>query len=307
MEHSDKRRFEAAQEDAGMRLDAFLAQRCPEMTRSRLGKLIEEGCVNVDGQTVKKPGAKIKARQCAELLVPQVKEATVEAQDIPLEILYEDADVAVVNKPCGMVVHPAAGNEDGTLVNALLFHIKDLSGIGGEMRPGIVHRLDKDTSGVLMIAKNDMAHQNLSEQLKERTMEKHYLAVAQGGFSQDEGVVDAPIGRHPVDRKRMAIVPDGRPSRTEFKVRERLRGCTLLDVHLLTGRTHQIRVHMASLGHPLLGDVIYGSKRPPHNAPRLMLHAWWVAFTHPRTGETVRVEASMPAAFAAAVEKWKER
>lgn len=307
MEHSDKRRFEAAQADAGMRLDAFLAQQCPEMTRSRLGKLIEEGCVSVDGRAAEKPGAKIKSGQCVELFVPQVKEATVEAQDIPLEILYEDADVAVVNKPCGMVVHPAAGNEDGTLVNALLFHIKDLSGIGGEMRPGIVHRLDKDTSGVLMIAKNDMAHQSLSEQLKERTMEKHYLAVAQGGFAQDEGEVDAPIGRHPVDRKRMAIVPDGRPSRTEFKVKERLRGCTLLDVHLLTGRTHQIRVHMASLGHPLLGDVIYGSKRPPHNAPRLMLHAWWVAFTHPRTGEIVRVEAPMPAAFAAAVEKWKER
>ena len=212
MEHSDKRVFTAA--EGGVRLDAFLAGQCPELTRSRIGKLIEEGCVRVDGKAAEKPGAKIKAGQQVELCVPEVKEATVEAQDIPLEILYEDADVAVVNKPCGMVVHPAAGNEDGTLVNALLFHIKDLSGIGGEMRPGIVHRLDKDTSGVLMIAKNDMAHQSLSEQLKEHTMEKHYLAVAQGGFSQDEGEVDAPIGRHPVDRKRMAIVADGRPSRS---------------------------------------------------------------------------------------------
>lgn len=290
-----------------MRLDAFLAQHCPELTRSRIGKLIDEGCACVEGKAVAKPGMKLKAGQRVTLLIPEVKEASVQAQDIPLEILYEDADVAVVNKPCGMVVHPAAGNEDGTLVNALLFHIRDLSGIGGEMRPGIVHRLDKDTSGVLMIAKNDMAHQSLSAQLKERTMEKHYLAVAQGGFSQDTGEIDAPIGRHPVDRKRMAIVPDGRPSRTEYTVKERLRGCTLLDVHLLTGRTHQIRVHMASIGHPLLGDVIYGSKRPPHNAPRLMLHAWWVSFTHPRTGETIRVEAPAPEAFARAVEKWREK
>ena len=290
----------------GRRLDVFLSEQSG-LTRSRVATLMEEGHVTVDGQAVTKAGLKAKAGQRVTLTVPAPKPAVPEAQDIPLTILYQDADLAVVVKPCGMVVHPAAGNEDGTLVNALLFHIRDLSGIGGEMRPGIVHRLDKDTSGVLMIAKNDMAHQSLSAQLKERTMEKHYLAVAQGGFSQDTGEIDAPIGRHPVDRKRMAIVPDGRPSRTEFTVKARLRGCTLLDVHLLTGRTHQIRVHMASIGHPLLGDVIYGSKHPPHHAPRLMLHAWWVSFTHPRTGETIRVEAPMPEAFARAVEKWREK
>ena len=290
----------------GRRIDVVLAE-VSGLTRSRVATLMEEGFCTVDGRPERKAGAKPKAGQQIVLSVPAPKPAEPQAEDIPLDILYQDDDIAVVVKPCGMVVHPAAGNEDGTMVNALLYHLDGLSGIGGEMRPGLVHRLDKDTSGVLMIAKNDMAHQSLSEQLKERTMEKHYLAVAQGGFSQDEGAVDAPIGRHPVDRKRMAIVADGRPSRTEFKVKERLRGCTLLDVHLLTGRTHQIRVHMASLGHPLLGDVIYGSKRPPHNAPRLMLHAWWVAFTHPRTGETVRVEAPMPIEFAAAVEKWRDR
>lgn len=307
MEHSEANEYVVPAQDASTRLDVFLAQMRPELTRSRIGRLIEERCACVDGTPVIKPGAKLRAGQRVTLAVPEVRPASVQAQDIPLEILYEDADVAVVNKPCGMVVHPAAGNEEGTLVNALLYHIRDLSGIGGELRPGIVHRLDKDTSGVLMIAKNDMAHQSLSAQLKERTMEKHYLAVAQGNFAQDTGEIDAPIGRHPVDRKRMAIVANGRPSRTEFAVRERLRGCTLLDVHLLTGRTHQIRVHMASIGHPLLGDVIYGSRRPPHPAPRLMLHAWWVAFAHPRTGEILRVEAPVPGAFACAVEKWREK
>lgn len=299
--------FTVEEAEAGQRLDAFLAGRCSELTRSRIGRLIEEGCVCVGDATCLKPGAKVKRGARIALALPQVKEAHVQPQALPLSILYQDADVAVIDKPCGMVVHPAAGNEDGTLVNALLYHMKDLSGIGGEMRPGIVHRLDKDTSGVLIIAKNDAAHQSLSAQLKERTMEKHYLAVAQGGFSQDTGEVDAPIGRHPTERKRMAVVQDGRPSRTKYAVVEPLRGCVLLDVHLLTGRTHQIRVHMASIGHPLLGDVIYGSKNPPHRAPRLMLHAWWVAFTHPRTGERLRVEAPVPEAFAQAVRAWKVR
>lgn len=290
--------------DAATRLDVFLSEKSG-LTRSRVARLIEEGCVCVDGTVQDKARFKLKEGQIVTLKMPELKEAAVEAQDIPLDILYQDEDVVLVNKPCGMVVHPAAGNADGTLVNALLYHIKDLSGIGGEMRPGIVHRLDKDTSGVLIIAKNDNAHRLLSEQLKARTMEKHYLAVAQGGFPKDEGCIDAPIGRHPIDRKRMAVVKDGRPSRTQYQVIEALKGATLLDVNLLTGRTHQIRVHMASIGHPLLGDVIYGAKRPVHPVKRLMLHAYWVEFTHPRTGERMRIQAPIPDAFSSACEKWR--
>lgn len=288
----------------GTRLDTFLATQSG-YTRSRIERLIEEGCIAVQGVAAKKSGMKLAAGQSVRMDVPEVKEAHVEAQCIALDILYEDSDVVVVNKPCGMVVHPAAGNEDGTLVNALLYHIRDLSGIGGAMRPGIVHRLDKDTSGVLLVAKNDAAHQALSAQFKARTMEKHYLAVVQGGFAQDEGEIDAPLARHRTDRKRMAVVTEGKPSKTTYTVVERLRGAALLDVHLHTGRTHQIRVHMAYIGRPILGDVIYGGKHPPHKATRLMLHAWWIAFTHPRTGERVRVEAPMPEEFARSVEKWR--
>lgn len=292
-----------AQADSGVRIDAYLAANT-DFSRSRAADLMSEGAVRVDGKMLSKPSYKVVAGQRITLEVPQVKSVDIVAQDIPLDILYQDADVVLINKPCGMVVHPAAGNEDGTLVNALLFHVKDLSGIGGEMRPGIVHRLDKDTSGLILIAKNDKAHAALSDQFKARTMEKHYRAVALGSFREESGLIDAPIARHPVDRKKMAIVPDGKPSQTEWRVLEHLRGATYLDVHLLTGRTHQIRVHMHSIGHPLLGDPIYASNiRTSVRIPRLMLHAYSLAFTHPVTGEQMEFCAPIPCEFETVIEK----
>ena len=291
------------QENNGMRIDAYLRENT-EFSRSRIAALMDEGSVLVEGKVQIKPSFKVSVGQRVMLAVPEVKTVDIVAQNIPLDILYQDSDVVIVNKPCGMVVHPAAGNEDGTLVNALLYHVRDLSGIGGEMRPGIVHRLDKDTSGLILIAKNDRAHAALSEQFKERSMEKHYRAVAFGNFKEDGGLIDAPIARHPVDRKKMAIVADGKPSQTEWKVLERLKGATSLDVHLLTGRTHQIRVHMHSVGHPLLGDSIYAPNIKTNvHIPRLMLHAYSLAFTHPTTGERMEMCAPIPEKFEKTLEK----
>lgn len=283
--------------EAGIRMDAYLGAHT-EFSRSRIASLIAEGAVWVNGKEISKPSFKTAAGQIITIRVPEVKDVALEAQNIPLDILYQDRDVVVINKPCGMVVHPAAGNEDGTLVNALLYHVHDLSGIGGEMRPGIVHRLDKDTSGLILIAKNDNAHADLSEQFKVRSMEKHYRAIAFGNFKEDSGVIDAPIARHPQDRKRMAVVPGGKPSRTEWNVLSRHKNATFLDVHLLTGRTHQIRVHMQSIGHPLLGDPIYasGMKSAVH-IPRLMLHAFSLAFTHPADGRRMEFTAPIPTDF----------
>ena len=290
-------------QDDGMRIDAYLRAHT-EFSRSRVSALMLEGAICVDGEVQVKPSFKVSEGQRIALSVPQTRPVDILPQDIPLDILYQDADVVIVNKPCGMVVHPAAGNEDGTLVNALLYHVHDLSGIGGEMRPGIVHRLDKDTSGLILIAKNDRAHAALSEQFKARTMEKHYRAVAVGNFPEGSGLIDAPIARHPVDRKKMAIVPEGKPSQTEWKVMERLKGATYLDVHLLTGRTHQIRVHMHSIGHPLLGDKIYAPNiRMSVHIPRLMLHAYSLAFTHPTTGERMTLCAPLPEKFEITLDK----
>ena len=290
-------------EDAGQRVDACLT-RHSELSRSRIAALITEGALCIDGKPENKPSAKVEEGQSLILTIPQVREIGLVAQNIPLDILYQDSDVVVVNKPCGMVVHPAAGNEDRTLVNALLYHVHDLSGIGGEMRPGIVHRLDKDTSGLILIAKNDRAHALLGEQFKSRSMEKHYRAVALGGMKEDSGLIDAPIARHPVDRKKMAVVADGKPSQTEWKVLERMNCATYLDVHLLTGRTHQIRVHMHSVGHPLLGDRIYAPNiKVPVHIPRLMLHAYSLAFTHPGSGERIEITAPLPDKFVQTLEK----
>ena len=289
--------------DDGMRIDAYLRANT-ELSRSRVSSLMLEGSVSVDGEVQMKPAFKVAAGQHILLSVPQARPVDIVPQDIPLDILYQDADVVIVNKPCGMVVHPAAGNEDGTLVNALMYHVRDLSGIGGEMRPGIVHRLDKDTSGLILIAKNDRAHAVLSEQFKARSMEKHYRAVAFGNFPEEAGLIDAPIARHPVDRKKMAVVPGGKPSQTEWRVLERLRSATCLDVHLLTGRTHQIRVHMHSVGHPLLGDRIYAPNlKLSVHIPRLMLHAYSLSFTHPTTGERMTLCAPLPERFEATLEK----
>lgn len=290
-------------QDAGTRIDAYLRAHT-ELSRSRISSLILEGALKVNSEVQTKPSFKVEANQQVCLSVPQAHPVDIIAQYIPLDILYQDSDVVVVNKPCGMVVHPAAGNEDGTLVNALLYHVHDLSGIGGEMRPGIVHRLDKDTSGLILIAKNDKAHAALSEQFKQRTMEKHYRAVAFGNFSEDSGLIDAPIARHPVDRKKMAIVPDGKPSQTEWTVLTRLKSASYLDVHLLTGRTHQIRVHMHSIGHPLLGDRIYAPNiKTSVHIPRLMLHAYSLAFTHPTSGERLTLTAPLPKKFLTTLEK----
>ena len=281
--------------DGDSRLDMLLCE-ASGLTRSRIAQLIKEGQVLVGGVPASKPGMKPKLAEGITLTLPPVKEAAAQAQDIPLNIFYEDEHLAVVEKPAGMVVHPAAGNEDGTLVNALLHHLTSLSGIGGEMRPGIVHRLDKDTSGLLLVTKNDAAHLALSQQLQNRLMEKHYRAVVEGAFKEPSGLIDAPIARSQKDRKKMAIDPQGRPSQTEWRVMEELKNATLLDVHLITGRTHQIRVHMASIHHPVAGDPIYGFKKgvPAH---RLLLHAYSLSFTHPVTGERMTFTAPLPPAF----------
>lgn len=279
----------------GRRLDVLLSEQS-DLTRSRVAALMEEGHVTVDGTPVTKAGLKAKPGQTIILTIPAPKPAVPEAQDIPLTILYEDNDLAVVVKPCGMVVHPAAGNEDGTLVNALLHHLDSLGGIGGELRPGIVHRLDKDTSGLLLVAKNDASQLALSEQLSARSMEKHYRALVEGNIREDSGRVEAAIARSKKDRKKMAVDPEGREAITEWTVLARGNGVTLLDVHILTGRTHQIRVHTKHIGHPVCGDPIYGSPKGA-KVPRLMLHAYSLSFTHPTSGERMTFTAELPEEF----------
>ena len=278
---------------SGVRLDVLLSG--DALSRSRAAALIEEGRVTVDGKVILKPSFKAPEGAKVVAVLPEVRKTETLPEDIPLDILYEDEALAVINKPSGLVVHPAAGNETGTLVNALLFHLSSLSGIGGEERPGIVHRLDKDTSGLMLVAKDDQAHLSLSGQLEARTIEKHYHAVVLGHMKEASGRIEKPIGRDPKDRKKMAVVPDGRYALTDWKVlEERGPSATLLDLHIHTGRTHQIRVHMASIGHPVLGDPLYGAKRGTH-ADRLMLHAYSIAFDHPRTGE--RMTFIQPAPF----------
>ena len=277
------------------RLDVLCAE-AAQASRSQAAKWIESGLCVVDGKVQTKTSFKAPAGAQLVLTVPEAVESTVEKEDIPLEILYEDEDVAVVVKPCGMVVHPAAGNESGTLVNALLFAMDDLSGIGGVKRPGIVHRLDKDTSGLLLVAKNDASQLALSEQLSARSMEKHYRALVEGNIREDSGRVEAAIARSKKDRKKMAVDEEGREAITEWTVLARGRGVTLLDVHILTGRTHQIRVHCKHIGHPVCGDPIYGSPKGA-KVPRLMLHAYSLSFTHPTSGERMTFTAELPEEF----------
>ena len=290
-------------DDAGQRLDVFAAAQAG-VTRSRAAALIEAGCVQVDGADPGKAGFRLKPGMAVRVTVPDAAPAAAQAEDIPLDILYEDDDVAVVFKPSGMVVHPAAGNETGTLVNALLARLDNLSGIGGEIRPGIVHRIDKDTSGLLLVAKNDAAHASLSEQIKAHAVHRVYKSIVIGGFKEDSGTVEGPIGRHPTDRKKMAIVPNGREAATHWRVLERLRGATLVECRLTTGRTHQIRVHMASIGHPVLGDPVYGPKRSPYPVTGgQLLHACRIGFVHPVTGEEMIFEAEPEPRF----REWLER
>ena len=294
----EQREFIVEQETAGQRIDRFLSGEDTGLSRSALQALVAEGHVQCNGKTVAK-SLKLKAGDTVLLEIPDAKPIEAVPQDIPLEIVYEDAHLLVVNKPKGMVVHPAPGNPDGTLVNALLWHCGDsLSGIGGERRPGIVHRIDKDTSGLIIAAKNDFAHQFLSAQLSDHTLGREYEAVVHGGFRDDAGTVDAPIGRHPVDRKRMAVTPkNSKPAVTHYEVIARYRGYTRILCRLETGRTHQIRVHMASIGHPLLGDGVYGAPCPEKGLEGQCLHARRLKFIHPRTGQLVRLEAPLPEYF----------
>ncbi len=279
----------------GERMDAFLARSLPDLTRSAAQRLLERGEVTRDGRPVRK-NDRTCAGQELEVALPEPEPVEIVPQDIPLDVVYEDGDVIVVNKPVGMVVHPAPGHPDGTLVNALLYHCgKSLSGINGELRPGIVHRIDRDTSGLIIAAKNDRAHLALAEQLQGHTLARVYEAVAVGGFREDTGTVDAPIGRHPVDRKKMAIDRQhGRPAVTHWAVLGRYPGYTHLECRLETGRTHQIRVHMASIGHPLLGDTVYGAKKPWPGLAGQCLHARRLKFIHPSTGQPVELECPLP-------------
>ena len=280
---------------AGERLDAFLARSLPDLTRSAAPRLLEEGAVTLGGKPAKK-NTKTALGDIVEVALPDPQPVEVVPQNIPLDIVYEDGDVIVVNKPVGLVVHPAPGHPDGTLVNALLYHCgTSLSGINGELRPGIVHRIDRDTSGLIIAAKNDRAHLALAAQLQDHTLARVYEAVVVGGLREDSGTVDAPIGRHPVDRKKMAVEPrNGRAAVTHWRVLNRYPGYTHVECRLETGRTHQIRVHMASIGHPLLGDTVYGSKKPWPGLAGQCLHARRLRFLHPATGAPVELECPLP-------------
>ncbi len=290
--------IEITAEESGERIDALLARLVPELTRSAAQRLLEEGLVTLGGVPVKK-NRRTEPGEVYAALLPEPELPEPEPQDIPLDIVYEDADVVVVNKPRGMVVHPAPGHPDGTLVNALLWHCgESLSGVGGERRPGIVHRIDKDTSGLIIAAKNDFAHLALSAQLADRSLSRVYEAVARGEFREEAGTVDAPIGRHPTERKRMAVTERGsRPAVTHWEVIARYRGWTHIRCRLETGRTHQIRVHMAYIGHPLLGDMVYGAKKPERGLEGQCLHARELKFLHPRTGEAIHLSTELPEYF----------
>jgi 23S rRNA pseudouridine1911/1915/1917 synthase len=280
-------------ETRGARLDQFLASQLPALSRARLQALVKSGHITLNGQPARS-SAKIYAGDEVSVVVPPPEPCETLAQDIPLAVLYEDEDLIVIDKPAGLVVHPAVGNRDGTLVNALLHHCEELSGIGGVERPGIVHRLDKETSGCLVAAKNDLAHQALSEQFAGREVTKIYLALATGGFRWRSGTVDAAIDRHKVNRQKMGVHERGKPARTDWRVLLDLPCGALVECTLHTGRTHQIRVHLKHLGHPVLGDEIYGKRGA---FTRQMLHAWKLGFTHPRTGERMNFQSPIPPDF----------
>ena len=301
-----------ASEDEGKRIDAYIADNT-KLTRSAAAKLVESEDVAVNGKSVAK-NYKLRAGDVLEIILPEPEPDRAEPEDIPLDVVYEDDDIIVVNKPCGMVVHPAAGNPCGTLVNALLYRCKgSLSGIGGVLRPGIVHRIDKDTSGLLVVAKNDEAHNSLSEQLKEHAVSRVYYAIITGSFAEDAGTVDAPIGRHPVDRKKMAVLKAGqgtaRNAVTHYTVLARYKGFSLVRCELETGRTHQIRVHMAHRGHPLMGDLVYGGGKTQFEAANKhllfgqCLHAKELVLTHPKSGEIMRFECELPDYMKKLIEK----
>jgi 23S rRNA pseudouridine1911/1915/1917 synthase len=292
--------FVVTENDARLRLDQFLTKRLPEYSRSRIQQLIRSGFVRVNEQTTRARHIVRRGDKIA-LMEPPVEKVDVRPEQIPLEILFEDDDLIVINKPAGLTVHPGAGQREHTLVNALLSHCTRLSGIGGKERPGIVHRLDKETSGCLVVAKNDLAHRELSRQFADRTVEKIYLALVAGKLRKWAGVIDERIGRHPVHRQRMSVTTKrGRTAKTEYRVVRSNEEASLIECRLHSGRTHQVRVHLHHLGHPVLGDKVYGA-RLVKNLPRQMLHAWKLGFRHPRTGEWKQFQASVPDDFKEAV------
>jgi 23S rRNA pseudouridine1911/1915/1917 synthase len=290
--------FVVAPEDAGVRIDRYLSDQCQDISRSYLQKLLKEQSVLVEEKPVKS-NYKVNKGDRISLTLPEIREPEIVPEDIPLDIIYEDKDIILINKPKGMVVHPAAGHYNGTLVNGLMSHCRsELSGINGVMRPGIVHRIDMDTTGVLIVCKNDMAHNSISEQLKEHSITRRYAAIVHGVLKDDEGTINAPIGRHPIDRKKMSInEKNGRDAITHYRVLERFRQYTYIECQLETGRTHQIRVHMASTGHPLLGDSVYGPAKCPFRLNGQTLHAGVLGIIHPRTGEYMEFTAPLPDYF----------
>lgn len=304
----DVRQVNFTDEQEGMRIDSALALCMPELSRTYIRELIDEGLVVVGKKPVK-ASRRVASGECALITVPDVKEAGIEAQEMDLSILYEDEDVLIVDKPKGLTVHPAPGHENGTLVNGVLAHCgENLSGINGVLRPGIVHRIDKDTSGALIICKNDAAHRNIAEQLKEHSITRRYRGVVIGNLPKDDGTIEGNIGRNPYDRKKMTIVKEGGKSAvTHYHVLERFPGYTYCEFSLETGRTHQIRVHMASIGHPLVGDTVYGPSRCAFRIEGQALHAMVIGFIHPRTGEYMSFTAPLPEYFTDLLQKLRMR
>lgn len=299
--------------DSGLRLriDRYLSQELPDLSRSRIQQLIEQGYVQLNGTTCTSKKATLQSGDRISLTLPDAQPLDLQPETIPLDILYEDNSLIILNKSAGLVVHPAPGHESGTLVNALLAHCPDLAGIGGVQRPGIVHRLDKDTTGAIAIAKTDQAHHHLQAQLQAKTARRHYLGIVHGSPSEESGTIEQPIGRHPVDRKKMAVVPvekGGRLAVTHWNIRERLGNYTLIDFHLETGRTHQIRVHSAYIGHPIVGDPVYSSGRSVGvNLPGQALHAWRLTLQHPVSGEWIEATAPLPKTFTTLLDVLRKR
>ena len=301
----ETRIFHPKRDDAGIRLDVYCAAQEASLTRSRIASLIRDGQLWVNGKPAK-AGMKLNGGEEIRLEIPAPQPMELKAEDLPLDIVYEDGDIVVINKPRGMVVHPAVGNMMGTLVHALMYHCRDLSGIGGTIRPGIVHRIDQDTTGLLVVAKTDRAHQSLTEQLAQRRMHRTYWALVEGVVKND-GQVDAPIARHPVDRKKMAVVPGGREALTFYHVQERFTAYTLLECRLATGRTHQIRVHMAHIKHPVVGDPVYGIRKQAFTLEGQLLHALRLELCHPVTGKTMEFSAPLPEDFAHVLQVLRRR
>ncbi len=299
--------FRVLEDQEGMRIDSYVAEVCENLSRSYVQKLLKDGEILVNGKTVKS-SVKVCVKDEIEVEIPEAVKPEIVAEDMELSILYEDQDVILVNKPKGMVVHPAPGHLSGTLVNGLMAHCQDqLSGINGSLRPGIVHRIDKDTTGLLIVCKNDVSHNVIAAQLKEHSITRKYLAIVHGVIKEEQGTIDAPIGRHPTERKKMSInEKNGRHAITHYRVLERFQKYTYIECQLETGRTHQIRVHMASIHHPLLGDMVYGPQKCPYSLEGQTLHAAVFGFVHPRTGEYLELTAPLPEYFQTLLQKLRQ-